>query len=176
MRRCRLIETARQWPEKLGTGKPYPEDIDERLENWLVYHCHISLNAPDEARRTLAKILAYQPGGQHKNHSGQIILALALEQSGRIAEAQSLVQALLRQDPGNKLVRWAASVLAGLPAPLPTGLQDINGRVLAALQKVRESRVADGFRPRQARSSESQVQAKNHGIGSLFVERINRQE
>jgi hypothetical protein len=40
---------------------------------------------------------------------------------------------LLKQDPDNELARWAAGVLAGLPAPLPAGRQDINSRVLAAL-------------------------------------------
>ncbi len=80
----------------------------------------------------LDKILAFQPGG-HRNDSGQIIRALALKQSGRAAEGLVLVQALLKQDSGNELARWAAGVLAGLPAPLPTGLKDINSRVLAAL-------------------------------------------
>ncbi len=128
----RSIETARQWPEKLGSGKPYSEDVDERLEDWLVYQCHIGLKAPEPARQALDKILAFQPGG-HQNDSGQIIRALALKQSGRAAEALVLVQALLKQAPGNELARWAAGVLAGLPAPLPTGLKDINCRVLAAL-------------------------------------------
>jgi len=30
-----LIDTARQWPENLGSGKPYPENADEHLEDWL---------------------------------------------------------------------------------------------------------------------------------------------
>ena len=29
------IRDARLWPENLGVGKPYPEDIDERLEDFL---------------------------------------------------------------------------------------------------------------------------------------------
>jgi glyoxylase-like metal-dependent hydrolase (beta-lactamase superfamily II) len=31
----RAIAAAREWPERLGAGKPYPADIDERLEDWL---------------------------------------------------------------------------------------------------------------------------------------------
>ena len=31
-----LIAAARQWPERLGAGKPYDADADERLENWLL--------------------------------------------------------------------------------------------------------------------------------------------
>ncbi|MEO5682147.1 MAG: DUF5107 domain-containing protein [Chitinophagaceae bacterium] len=38
------INIARQWPERLGVGKPYTEDIDERLENFLLYNCYLQLN------------------------------------------------------------------------------------------------------------------------------------
>ncbi len=31
----RLVNTAREWPESLGAGKPYPADLDERLEDWF---------------------------------------------------------------------------------------------------------------------------------------------
>ena len=31
-----LVSAARQWPERLGEGKPYEADVDERLEDWLL--------------------------------------------------------------------------------------------------------------------------------------------
>jgi hypothetical protein len=31
----RLVAKAREWPERLGSGKPYAADVDERLEDWL---------------------------------------------------------------------------------------------------------------------------------------------
>ena len=37
------INKAQQWPERLGVGKPYPEDLDERLENFLLYQCYLKL-------------------------------------------------------------------------------------------------------------------------------------
>lgn len=30
-----LVAKARAWPERLGTGKPYAADVDERLEDWM---------------------------------------------------------------------------------------------------------------------------------------------
>jgi hypothetical protein len=30
-----LVLQAREWPERLGEGKPYEADVDERLEDWL---------------------------------------------------------------------------------------------------------------------------------------------
>lgn len=31
-----LVAAAREWPERLGEGKPYEADVDERLEDWLL--------------------------------------------------------------------------------------------------------------------------------------------
>lgn len=38
-----LVAAAREWPERLGAGRPYDADVDERLEDWL---------AADIARRS----------------------------------------------------------------------------------------------------------------------------
>ena len=35
----REIDAARLWPENLGAGKPYPADVDERLEDFLAAQC-----------------------------------------------------------------------------------------------------------------------------------------
>ena len=36
-----FIKEARLWPENLGVGKPYDEDIDTRLEDWMEYQCYL---------------------------------------------------------------------------------------------------------------------------------------
>ncbi|NWJ52856.1 MAG: DUF5107 domain-containing protein [Bacteroidetes bacterium] len=38
------IERALEWPENLGVGKPYPEDIDVKAENWLKTVCTTRMN------------------------------------------------------------------------------------------------------------------------------------
>ncbi|NLP10399.1 DUF5107 domain-containing protein, partial [bacterium] len=38
-RSLQQIDQAREWPEHLGAGKPYAEDVDERLEDWLAAQC-----------------------------------------------------------------------------------------------------------------------------------------
>lgn len=44
------IRDARTWPENLGVGKPYPEDIDERLEDFLEAFCLEGLGKKLEAK------------------------------------------------------------------------------------------------------------------------------
>jgi hypothetical protein len=53
------IVDSRQWPGQPGVGKPYSEDIDERVENWLAYESYKSLGNEQAARAMLDKILAF---------------------------------------------------------------------------------------------------------------------
>lgn len=52
------IALARQWPERMGVGKPYTEDIDERLENFLLYLCYSKLGDKPKAALALQQIQA----------------------------------------------------------------------------------------------------------------------
>jgi hypothetical protein len=38
------VEQSKQWPENLGVGKPYNEDIDLRAEDYLTARCYEKLN------------------------------------------------------------------------------------------------------------------------------------
>ena len=126
-----LIDAARQWPESLGAGKPYPSEVDERLEDWLVCQCDLKRNASSDARQMLSRIIAFPPQPRHLG-VGEVIRALALKQSGRANEAAELVDDWLKDDPSNEAAKWAKELLSGGPAPLPQGLQDGPWRILAA--------------------------------------------
>ena len=128
----RLVGTARQWPERLGAGKPYPADLDERLEDWFTAQCQLARKAPAEARQALDRILAI-PARLNGQATGDLIRALALKQSGRASEAEQLLKGWQAQDPGSDLAKWGAEIFAGRPAPLPAALQDLDCRVLAGI-------------------------------------------
>ena len=53
-----FIQQAKQWPENLGVGKPYPENIDERLENWIIYNNYNAMHKDDKANAMLDSIIA----------------------------------------------------------------------------------------------------------------------
>ena len=131
----RLVGTARQWPENLGAGKPYPADVDERLEDWFTCQCQLGRKAPEAAHQALDKVLATPPRAKGQG-IGDLIRALALKQSGRTAEAEQLLKDWQAQDPGSELGKWGAELFAGRPTPLPVSLQDINCRVLAGMARV----------------------------------------
>jgi len=49
----RWTQAARLWPENLGSGKPYPSHLDERIEDWLDSLC----NTPPETLPELEEVL-----------------------------------------------------------------------------------------------------------------------
>jgi hypothetical protein len=130
----RLVDTARQWPERLGAGRPYPADVDERLEDWVACQCQLRRKAPDQARELLAHILAI-PARSKGQGMGDLIRALALKQSGRAAEAEQLLKDWQAQAPGTDLAKWGAEIFAGQPTPCPASLQDLHCRVLAGIAR-----------------------------------------
>jgi hypothetical protein len=135
----RLVGVARQWPENLGAGKPYPADLDERLEDWVTAECELGRKSPEAARRALDAILAI-PASKKGQGTGDLIRALALTQSGHGAEAAQLMKDWQARDPGSDLARWGADLFDGHPVLLPPTLNDLDCRVLAALARA-------GFHP-----------------------------
>jgi predicted Zn-dependent protease len=127
----RFIDTARQWPEGLGAGKPYPSEVDERLEDWLAYECDLKRNASSDAQLLLSRIIAF-PSRPGRGSIGEVIRALALKQSGHTSQAQQFLGDWLKDDPSNEMAKWGIEVLSGNPAPLPQDLQDSGCRILAA--------------------------------------------
>lgn len=140
----KLIKTARRWPENLGAGKPYTEDIDVRLENWLAFRCYLRLKSKQRAQTMLQNILAFQLWPKtrglgdstqrftYERGAGDIVHAMALKQSGQALKAQEILDDWLKQNPGSKIARWGAAILTGKPAALPVTVQDQGCRVLAA--------------------------------------------
>jgi Tfp pilus assembly protein PilF len=128
----RLIATARQWPETLGAGKPYPADIDERLEDWLTAQCELARSNPDAARQALDRILAI-PARKTGQGTGDLIRALALRQSSRAAQAEQLLKEWVERAPDTDLAKWSARLFSGDPGPLPPSVKDLDCRILAAM-------------------------------------------
>ena len=129
------IAASKQWPENLGVGKPYPEDIDERVEDWLAYENYVRLGDKEAARQMLDVILAFKP---YKDESGNIIpsvknlvTAWALQKTGRPGEAEKLLKSWIEKEPGSKLAKWTIDAYNGNYSKLPDEIQtDENYRVL----------------------------------------------
>ena len=105
-----FINEAKKWPENLGVGKPYPENIDERLEDWMSYMCYQKLNKNDLAKQSLQKIVAFRTKIENTVNNflpaNEILTAWAMEKLASKAEASEWLQQEVKKYPDNKIIKW----------------------------------------------------------------------
>jgi tetratricopeptide (TPR) repeat protein len=131
------IEKARQWPENIGVGKPYADQIDERAENWLSYHCYAAAGNKAAAQKALQKILAFKPVSENTvsnfSEANAVVTAWAMDKTGNKTAAKNLLEERLKNDPANPIKNWCLQVFNGNMIALPSTITtDENYRVLSA--------------------------------------------
>ena len=123
------IAAARLWPENLGVGKPYDNEIDERLEDWLAYESYAKQNNENAAKEMLNKILSKDhQGGSSVN---DLVTAWALQKTGKTDDAKKLLNDWVKKDSDNVLAKWAMDVYNGENKTLTDDIvSNENARVL----------------------------------------------
>ena len=102
----KFISASKLWPVNLGVGKPYDEDIDMRLEDWMSYMIYEKTKKTDLAKSTLEKI------NKVKNNNPlpvQLVTAWAMEKQDQKNEAIQWLDQLIQKHPENKMLLWVKS-------------------------------------------------------------------
>jgi Tfp pilus assembly protein PilF len=114
-----LVSAAREWPERLGEGKPYDADVDERLEDWLDAAIMDGSGRHAEALQRWNRLAV----NARKTATASDVLPLwALERLGRGAEAAESLREwsrdrLTRGADGRVLERWLARFGGSMQSP-----------------------------------------------------------
>ena len=125
------VSKARLWPESLGVGKPYDEDIDDRLEDYLEGICFEKTKKADEAVNKWNEIISHK---RSFNNATTLVTALALSKTNRGEEGKTLLSAWLQKEPENKLARWCYDIYTNNSNQPDTNFEgDENFRILKAL-------------------------------------------
>lgn len=115
-----FIADAKLFPENLGVGKPYDENIDERLENWLDYQCYSSLGNKEMASKSLEKIVAFRPIVDNTVMNflpaNQLVSAWAIEKTSSAQEAEKWLKNQASLYPTNKIIQWSLLVYTKKPS------------------------------------------------------------
>jgi hypothetical protein len=106
-----FIAGAKLWPVNLGVGKPYDEDIDERLEDWLNYLCYTNLGDSTTANLSLEKIIAFTPKVDNTVmnflSANQLVSAWAIEKKFTAKKAEEWLKRQAGLYPQNKIMQWS---------------------------------------------------------------------
>ncbi len=125
------IGKSRLWPESLGVGKPYDEDIDGRLENYMEGVCYEQTKRNDLALKKWNEVISYNT---KFNSVNTLVSAMAFARTKRKEEGKKLLTGWLEKEPGNKLAGWCLDVYNGtITQPDSTIEGDENFRVIKAL-------------------------------------------
>ena len=136
----KFIAGAREWPVNLGVGKPYEEEIDQRLEDWLDYQCYTKIGNKSSANLSLQKIIAFTPKVDNTimnflpaNH---LVTALAKAITDSDDNAANWLKAQASLYPEKKIIQWCLSVYLKQPlVKLNEDEKDGEVRVLEQLFK-----------------------------------------
>ncbi|HEY5406138.1 MAG TPA: DUF5107 domain-containing protein [Ginsengibacter sp.] len=105
-----FINDAKKWPENLGVGKPYQENIDERLEDWMSYKCYEKNNKDDLGKKYLQKIIDFKSKRENTDinflPANELVTAWAIEETDSKAAAVKFLQQDVQKYPGNKIIEW----------------------------------------------------------------------
>jgi tetratricopeptide (TPR) repeat protein len=134
----KFIEAAKTWPVNLGVGKPYQNEIDERLENWLSYTCYNATGNKIQAQEALQRIMDFTPKTDNTvdnflmaNH---LVTAWALERMNKKERAIEFLNEWKNKNPSDVVLSWVIKTFNR--QPLATAQENINNetvRILNAL-------------------------------------------
>ena len=113
----RKINEAKRWPENLGVGKPYDQDIDLRLEEWMSYLCYRALKNKVESERSLEKIVQFVPrienGISNFAPANHLVSAWAIRETSNADKANEWLEGEIKKLPGNKILLWVKEMFHG---------------------------------------------------------------
>ena len=136
-----FIKAAQLWPENLGSGKPYDEDIDTRLEDWMNYLCLQKTNNTTDATRFLQRIIAFNPKIDNtvSNFFGanHLVTAWALEKTKGQKDALDWLNKEEKRYPGNIILQWCKNAFENKKPAIPENIKDPNVKMLQALMELK---------------------------------------
>ena len=134
----KLIDQARLWPENLGVGMPYPEDIDTRLEDWMTYLCYVQQKRTADAEKLLNQIIQFEPRVENTvrnfSPSNALVTAWAYEKLNKRNEAVQWLDRQIKYFPDHKLLLWSKALFEQDKSfVLKESEKDVNVRIIEQL-------------------------------------------
>jgi len=133
-----FVYQSKQWPENLGVGKPYDDDIDLRLEYWISYLVYQKTNKKALADAMLQKVIGFNPEIENTIRNfvpvNALVSAWAYEQLGQKEKGGQWLNAQIQKYPNYGILSWCQSVFENKSrVSLTAKEKDANTRILERL-------------------------------------------
>jgi tetratricopeptide (TPR) repeat protein len=135
-----FIAAARNWPENLGVGKPYEQDVDERLEDWMSYYCYQQMGNAMQVQAFLQKIVSFSPRVENTVRNfipaNHLVSFWALAKTKNQQEAESWLNEEILRLPGNKTLSWVKANAEHYENDFLDADKDASMRILEQLERL----------------------------------------
>jgi predicted Zn-dependent protease len=129
-----FINASKLWPVNLGVGKPYEEDIDMKLEDWMSYLSYQKIGNPGQAKGALERI-THAPVNYPQASS--LATAWAMEKQDKKNQAIQWLDQLIQKYPENQILVWTkATFLNQQTAFLQDDKKNATVRILEELSQL----------------------------------------
>ena len=137
-----FIRQARQWPLHLGVGKPYEEDVDERLEDWLTHLCYEKMVEKKPTETFLQKIIHFRPRIENTVRNfiaaNTLVTMWALEKSNGKDKAENWLSEQTEKFPDNKSLLWVKEIFQSNKSGIPDMEKDASMRIFEELENLEQ--------------------------------------
>ncbi len=109
-----FIEEAELYPQNLGVGKPYEQDIDPRLESWLAYMNYKSLNNQTAVDKELNQIIHFNASSNNERNvqsSNAVVTVWAYEKLNKNKAGRGWLDEQIQLHPEDTGLAWAKAML-----------------------------------------------------------------
>jgi tetratricopeptide (TPR) repeat protein len=120
----RSLENARQWPERLGAGKPY--GVDNRLEDYLEGVCSKKSGNSARAKKMFDQVISSTRDHSEDVSINRLFGALAERESGKQDFATKLADEWSK-DVNSPIARWLSAVLTGNSGNVAGVVKELRG-------------------------------------------------
>ena len=102
-----VVEKSREWPERLGVGKPF--EPDTRLQDYLAAYCLQKMNKTKEAQALQHRVVTYSLNKQKASDLNNLLALKILKEKGETDKAEELLRYMKAT---SDIHRWMAAAYA----------------------------------------------------------------
>ncbi|WP_299578139.1 DUF5107 domain-containing protein [uncultured Sunxiuqinia sp.] len=107
----KLAQKAKKWPLNLGVGKPF--DVDERIEDYILFLAYNAKGDKQKAKATALKITDYNHPDFKEENSSLFLQLMMLKRTNREEDAQLKLSGFLRKYPESRYLKWVEAKFRG---------------------------------------------------------------
>ena len=106
------VEASQEWPENLGVGKPYDENLDQRVEDFIQARICAAEGNQTQATAAYEKVIARKNLTRYFE-SAQLLIAMSLRDTGHTDQADAMVEAWTAKFPSSQPAQWCKAIYEG---------------------------------------------------------------